>query len=622
VSAVASVSPFLSALSLHWGYTSFRPGQEEIAAAIAAGRDACVVMPTGGGKSLCYQLPAALAERRTAIVISPLIALMQDQVAQLDEMGIPAAVLNSSQSPSQRDAIRRAAPSGKYRLLYLSPESIAQEGTLRWLKSLALSFFVIDEAHCISEWGHDFRPEYRLLSRLRREFPDLPIAAFTASATQHVRHDIVSQLGLRDPFKHIASFYRPNLRYLVRECTRTEQEAILLHSLRSLDDGSAIVYASTIKRVEQIQEFLKENKIGAVAYHGKMGSADRRKNQQLWSADEVRVVVGTVAFGLGINKPGVRKVIHLALPKSIEQYYQEAGRAGRDGNAADCLLLWQKRDQATIGFFISQIGEEREKERAWQRFHEIRDFVDRAVCRQHEICSHFGERPKWQSCGKCDVCAGLPDSIARAGAAEPAQKNITASPSAAAANSGLREALRQWRLATAREKQVSAFVILFNSGLDELCDKQPSTLDELQKIAGFGPKKTERYGTEVLEIINRFRTSPPATIHAAEKKPAPLTTPERETLTLLTSGFDLAAIAARRQVQLQTVLVNVSELVGRGAHPFQMEWLPQERYEQIQIAGAKVGWERLKPIKESLPEEITYGEIRLVAAHQRSKSPS
>jgi len=620
VSAVASLSPFLSALSLHWGYTSFRPGQEEIAASIAAGRDACVVMPTGGGKSLCYQLPAALDERRTAIVISPLIALMQDQVAQLDEMGIPAAVLNSSQSPSQREAVRRNAQSGSYRLLYLSPESIAQESTLRWLKSLSLSFFVIDEAHCISEWGHDFRPEYRLLSRLRREFPELPIAAFTASATQHVRHDIVSQLGLRDPFKYIASFYRPNLRYLVRECTPTEQEAILLDSLRSLEDGSAIVYAATIKRVEQIQEFLKENKIDAVAYHGKMDSAARRKNQQLWSADEVRVVVGTVAFGLGINKPGVRKVIHLALPKSIEQYYQEAGRAGRDGNPADCLLLWQKRDQATIGFFISQIGDDWEKERAWQRFHEIRDFVDRDVCRQFEICSHFGERPKWTSCGKCDVCAGLPDAITRTGLVGAARTNTAPPQTAAAVNSNLREALRQWRLATAREKQVSAFVILFNSALDELCQRQPSTLDELRKIPGLGPKKTERYGKEVLGIIEQFRTGPPAMIDRKEAKPVPLTTPERETLTLLNSGFDLAAIAARRQVQLQTVLAHVSELVARKAHPFQMEWLPQERYAQIQLAGAKVGWDRLKPIKESLPEEITYGEIRLVAAHQRVQS--
>ena len=522
MSAVATLSPFLSALSLHWGYTSFRPGQEEIAASIASGRDACVVMPTGGGKSLCYQLPAALAERRTAIVISPLIALMQDQVAQLDEMGIPAAVLNSSQSPSQRDAVRRNAQSGSYRLLYLSPESIAQEGTLRWLKSLALSFFVIDEAHCISEWGHDFRPEYRLLSRLRREFPELPIAAFTASATQHIRHDIVSQLGLRDPFKFIASFYRPNLRYLVRECTRTEQEAILLDSLRSLEEGSAIVYASTIKRVEQIQDFLKENKIDAVAYHGKMDSAERRKNQQLWSADEVRVVVGTVAFGLGINKPGVRKVIHLALPKSIEQYYQEAGRAGRDGNGADCLLLWQKRDQATIGFFISQIGDDQEKERAWQRFHEIRDFVDRDICRQFEICSHFGERPKWTSCERCDVCAGvnlLRETVALSSAAParilataltlpqiPAEPRVQkqSDPDLPESDLPLWQALREWRLTMAREQKVSAFIILYNSTLREICKKKPVTLEALRQIEKMGPRKTARYGERILEIIACF----------------------------------------------------------------------------------------------------------------------
>jgi ATP-dependent DNA helicase RecQ len=519
VSAVSALSPFLSALSLHWGYTSFRPGQEEIAAAIAGGRDACVVMPTGGGKSLCYQLPAALAEGRTAIVISPLIALMQDQVAQLDEMGIPAAVLNSSQSPSQREIVRRDAQLGKFRLIYLSPESLAQDATLRWLKSLALSFFVIDEAHCISDWGHDFRPEYRLLNRLRREFPDLPIAAFTASATQHVRHDIVSQLGLRAPFKHIASFYRANLRYLVRECTRDEQEAILLDSLRSLEDGSAIVYASTIKRVEQIQEFLKENRIDAVTYHGKLESAERRENQQLWSTDEVRVVVGTVAFGLGINKPGVRKVIHLALPKSIEQYYQEAGRAGRDGNAADCFLLWQKRDQATIGYFISQIADDQEKDRAWRRFHEIRDFVDRNVCREHEICSHFGERAKWRSCGKCDVCAGFPNWISQvATVAPPPQHRSVGLPYSARTAAGertssphenaLREALRDWRRSLASQNRLPAFVIFHDSVLNELAEKQPATLAGLRNVRGIGEKKMERYGSQILEIIERFRTQP------------------------------------------------------------------------------------------------------------------
>jgi ATP-dependent DNA helicase RecQ len=505
---VISSSQLLAALSRHWGYSLFRPGQEDIARSIAEGRDACVVMPTGGGKSLCYQLPAALAEKRTAVVISPLIALMQDQVAQLEEMGIPAAMWNSSLTPVQREKVRCEAETGAFRLLYLSPESVAQETILRWLKKLTLSFFVIDEAHCISEWGHDFRPEYRLLNRLRREFPDRPIAAFTASATRRVRHDIVEQLHLRDPFKRIASFCRPNLRFLARESTRSEQEAILLESLRSLEEGSAIVYAPTIKRVEEVREFLAKNGVKAVTYHGKMGAEERRQNQQLWSADEVRVVVGTLAFGLGINKPNVRKVIHLALPKSVEQFYQEAGRGGRDGDAADCLLLWQKRDQATIGFFIGQIEDEKEKERAWQRFREIREFVDSGVCRQLEICRHFGEQPKWQSCGNCDVCAGLPEWISRTVPVISATATLEKRATWDARNNSLREELRAWRLTEAQSRQVSAFVILYNSCLDELCEKQPSTPAELRKIKNFGPRKTERYGSAVLEIIEKFRTHP------------------------------------------------------------------------------------------------------------------
>jgi ATP-dependent DNA helicase RecQ len=300
---VISHSLLLGALSRHWGYTSFRPGQEEITCHIAEGRDACVVMPTGGGKSLCYQLPAALAETGTAVVISPLIALMQDQVAQLEEIGIPAALLNSSLSQQQREEVKRCAVEGRYRLLYLSPEAIVQQGMLRGLKQLKLSFFVIDEAHCISEWGHDFRPEYRQLSRLRAEFPGQPIAAFTASATQRVRHDIVQQLSLRDPFKHIASFRRPNLRYLVKQCDRKSQDRLLLEAIARISGGSIIVYSPTIARVGETLSLLEAAGIPAAGYHGKMENSGRRANQEKWMCDEVRVMVGTLAFGLGINKP-------------------------------------------------------------------------------------------------------------------------------------------------------------------------------------------------------------------------------------------------------------------------------------------------------------------------------
>src|SRR5262245_24150583 len=363
------------ALRRYWGYDAFRPRQEAIVCDILAGRDVCVVMPTGGGKSLCYQLPAALQTERTAIVVSPLIALMQDQAAQLKQMGIPAAVLNSSQDWNEQCEIERRAEAAHYRLLYLSPERLARKEMTLSLQKLPISFFVIDEAHCISEWGHEFRPDYRQLKLLRDEFPDKPIAAFTASATRRVRHDIIKQLQLKDPGKFIASFYRSNLNYELQECDARTQEKRLLDILKRHKGSPVIVYSPTIKRVESTVEDLKEAGIAAIGYHAKMAAAERKKSQERWMEDEVNVLVGTVAFGLGINKPDVRAVIHLSLPKSIEQYYQEAGRAGRDGRPSDCFLLWRKQDTALLVHFIKQIGDEDEQKRAWQRYRDITGFA-------------------------------------------------------------------------------------------------------------------------------------------------------------------------------------------------------------------------------------------------------
>jgi ATP-dependent DNA helicase RecQ len=386
-----------------FGYSSFRPHQESVIRAVVDGRDAFVVMPTGAGKSLCYQLPAVLRPG-IVVVISPLIALMKDQVDAARELGIRAAAYNSSLSSREKAAVAGDLRSQTLDLLYVAPERIANDQLRELLAGQSPILIAIDEAHCVSEWGHDFRPEYLRLAELTGLFPESPVAAFTATATTRVQEDTIRRLKLRDPLMVRASFERPNLFYRVR--TKENGRKQVLGIVREHAPNSGIIYRSSRKEVERTAQFLVENGISAAPYHAGLDSDVRTEVQESFNRDEVQCIVATIAFGMGIDKPNVRYVIHADLPRGMEQYYQESGRAGRDGDPAVCELLFSAGDIHRSRYFLKSVSDEQEKKRALRSLSEIVRYAGTLGCRKDHILRYFGESPDRASCGACDVCGG------------------------------------------------------------------------------------------------------------------------------------------------------------------------------------------------------------------------
>jgi RecQ family ATP-dependent DNA helicase len=597
----------LKTLKKYFGYEGFRPLQQDIINNVLAGRDNVVLMPTGGGKSLCFQLPAVMLEGLT-IVVSPLISLMKDQVDALCANGIPAALINSTLSTEEIRAVMGRTLSGGLKMLYVAPERFPAVGFEDFLHALKISLFAIDEAHCISEWGHDFRPDYRNLRALRLLFPKVPIVALTATATPKVREDIITQLGLRDPQVFVSSFDRPNLSYEV--LPKKDSLALVLALLRDHRDKSAIIYCFSRNDTEKLVEQLERHGYKAAAYHAGLAPETRKENQERFIKDEINVMVATIAFGMGIDKPDVRLIIHHGLPKSIEGYYQETGRAGRDGLPARCVLLFSFADKFKQEYFINNIADDAERRQAQLKLAQVIEYGYLKGCRRRYLLEYFHEKYALGNCGNCDGCIKFPPLLMTEAVYGDDRSGRTRTAAVASDyDPALFEELRSVRMQEARRLGVPPYVIFGDRTLKEVAASLPQTSAAFLGIGGVGEQKLSQYGELFMVIIRRYVAA-----HGGQKASAFVRVGSTydETKKYLLQKMPVNEISLKRGLSPGTIVGHIEKLVLKDPS-LDLAYLkpPADRLAKIAAAFKNPNNTTLTMVRETLDEDYSFDELRL-----------
>ena len=725
----------LNILEQYYGYHSFRAGQEELIQGILKGKDVIGILPTGGGKSLCYQIPALLLEGIT-IVISPLISLMKDQVDTLKEYGIKAELINSSLSSTEYREIIFNAKEEAYKLLYVAPERLETDSFMELMQILPVSLVAVDEAHCVSQWGHDFRPSYRQIAKMIRNLPKRPVvAAFTATATELVKEDIKNSLTLAKPLEFIGSFDRPNLYFEVQK-PKSKFEALRSYVDQNQEE-SGIIYCSTRKTVDEVCEKLNRIGVKAVKYHAGLGEKERSTNQEEFLYDKVPIMVATNAFGMGIDKPNVRFVIHYNMPKNMESYYQEAGRAGRDGEKANCILFFSSQDIMTNRLFIENGGIGVDHTGEYQKLNAMVDYCNTEVCLRSTILTYFGQEALEEACDNCGSCNNETEKtdmtieaqkimscvkrmdeqfgstlvtdvlkgantqkirmqrfnllttygimkdysketikemisfliaegyLSLVGDQYPIlrltlksyevlkghekvairrtlNKEQAISHIEPEMDMGLLESLKQIRMQIAGEHRVQPFMIFSDTTLKDMCKKYPITREKMLKVTGVGEYKLENYGQAFIEAIRNYmqknniegaRDSEDfegasdesyqmiSTADVTKTKAAKTNSRDshKDSYKLYKQGMTLAEIAKQRNLTPMTVENHLLKCLEEGLEIDYNAFVPSHYEEQIAAAIEKCGTQFLKPIKEELPEEVSYTAIKFALYKYKSR---